>query len=77
MLLLLPLYLMIRPKIFIDIFLFVIPSAGVTTKETRFREDDYVWLEDYDVYGVIVDSHGDDLLVSVHDGERAYSVPRY
>lgn len=76
-LLLLPLYVIILPvKIFIDVFLFVFSSSDVKGKETGIRDGDHVWIRNYDVYGVVIDSHGHNLLVSVHDGERVYSVPR-
>ena len=76
-LLLLPLMIIVLPiKLFIDVFLFVFSSSGVKGKETGIRDGDHVWIRNYDVYGVVIDSHGHNLLVSVHDGERVYSVPR-
>ena len=74
-LLLLPLLLLFWPiKLFIDIFLVLFSSGGRKKKETELRVGDHVWINDYDLYGVIVHSNGKELLVSVHDGERVYSV---
>lgn len=76
-LLLLPLLLVFWPfKIFIDVFLVVFAPKKRRTMETELHEGDHVWIKNYDLYGVVIGSHGRFVLVSVHDGERVYSVPR-